>query len=84
MLFNLKNNAKIIRIILKNFNFIYRLIYPKLLEDIITTSKEHLIDLLNEMPEILPYAYHDLSEDERKENLYGGVWGQISPEEWER
>jgi len=47
MLFNLKNNAKIIRIVLKNFKFHYRLVYKEILADIIITAKDNLIDLLN-------------------------------------
>ena len=31
MLFNLKNNAKIIRIIIKNFKFVFRLVYKEIL-----------------------------------------------------
>ena len=50
MLFNLKNNAKIIRLVLKNFKFHYRLIYKDILADIITTAKDNLMDLLNELP----------------------------------
>ena len=47
MLFNLKNNAKIIRLVLKNFKFLYRLTYKDILADIISIAKENLMDLLN-------------------------------------
>jgi hypothetical protein len=47
MVFSLKNNAKIIRLTIKNFKFIYRLIYKEILEDIIHNVKESLIDLFN-------------------------------------
>jgi hypothetical protein len=47
MLFNLKNNAKVIRIVIRHFKFTYRLIYRQLLEDIIKTAKEEVINLLN-------------------------------------
>ena len=47
MLFNLKNNAKIIRLVLKNFKFLYRLTYKDILADIISIAKDNLMDLLN-------------------------------------
>lgn len=47
MIFNLKNNAKVIRIIIRHFKFTYRLIYRDLLEDIIRTAKDEVINLLN-------------------------------------
>lgn len=47
MLFNLKNNAKVIRIVIRHFKFTYRLIYRPLLEDIIKNAKEEVINLLN-------------------------------------
>lgn len=50
MLFNFKNNAKIIRIIIKQFKFAYRIIYKEILEEIISASKEELVNLLNEIP----------------------------------
>lgn len=50
MLFNLKNNAKIIRMVIKHFKFIYRLIYKDLLQDIIVNARDNLIELLNELP----------------------------------
>ena len=40
MLFNLKDNAKSIRIIIKTFKFVYRLIYKQIIEEIIIASKE--------------------------------------------
>jgi hypothetical protein len=40
MVNNFKNNAKIIRIILKKFKFVYRIIYKDLLEEIISVSKD--------------------------------------------
>lgn len=70
MLFNLKNNAKMIRLIIKSFKFVYRLVYKHILNEIIINSKDCLIDLLNELPEILPYFHHDLTEEERKDGLY--------------
>lgn len=84
MLFNLKNNAKIIRITIKIFKFVYRLVYKQLLNEVILTAKECLIDLLNELPEILPYFHHDLTDEERKEGLYEGIWGDVEEVEWER
>lgn len=43
MLFNLKNNAKIIRLVIKHFKFIYRLIYKEILQDIIVNARDNLI-----------------------------------------
>jgi len=40
MVNNFKNNAKIIRIMLKKFKFVYRIIYKDLLEEIINVSKD--------------------------------------------
>lgn len=82
MLFNFKNNAKIIRTITKHFKFTYRIIYKDLLEEIIKTSKDEMINLLNEIPEILPYIHRDLNDEELKSGLYDGIWGEIKPEEW--
>jgi hypothetical protein len=47
MLINFKNNAKIIRMTIKDFKFVYRLIYPQILEQIIISAKDNLINLLN-------------------------------------
>jgi hypothetical protein len=47
MLINFKNNAKIIRMTIKDFKFVYRLIYPEILEEIIIFAKDNLINLLN-------------------------------------
>jgi len=47
MLINFKNNAKIIRMTIKDFKFVYRLIYPQILEEIIISAKDNLINLLN-------------------------------------
>lgn len=47
MLVNFKNNAKIIRMTIKDFKFIYRLIYPQILEEMIVSAKDNLINLLN-------------------------------------
>lgn len=47
MLINFKNNAKIIRMTIKDFKFVYRLIYPEILEEIIISAKDNLINLLN-------------------------------------
>lgn len=63
MLFNLKNNAKIIRITIKIFKFVYRLLYKNILKEIIINAKDSLIDLLNELPELLPYFHLDLTEE---------------------
>ena len=64
MLFDLKDHAKSIRIAIKHFKFIYRLIYQEIIEEIIIASKEELIHLLDEIPEILPYFHTDLNDDE--------------------
>jgi len=32
---------------------------------------------LNEIPELLPYIYHDLNEDEHNSGLFDGIWGGI-------
>lgn len=83
MVFNLKNNAKTIRIIVRHFKFTYRLIYRELLEEIIKTAKDEVINLLNEIPELLPYVHSDLNQEELKSGLYDGIWGEIAGEEWE-
>lgn len=83
MLFNLKNNAKVIRIVIRHFKFTYRLIYRELLEDVLKTAKDEVINLLNEIPELLPYLHSDLNQEEMKSGLYDGIWGQIAADEWD-
>lgn len=39
-----------IRFLLKNFRFVYKIIYYELLDEIIRTAKEKLLDLLIEIP----------------------------------
>ena len=78
MLFNFKNNARIIRMIIKHFKFNYRIIYPALLTDIVAAAKDELVNLLNEIPELLPYVHRDLNEHELRDKIYGGIWGEIS------
>jgi hypothetical protein len=80
MLFNLKNNAKVIRIVIRHFKFTYRLIYRDLLEEVLKTAREEVINLLNEIPELLPYIHSDLNGEELKSGLYDGIWGEIAPE----
>ena len=47
MLFNFKNNARIIRMVIKHFKFSYRIIYPALLREVVFAAKEELINLLS-------------------------------------
>jgi hypothetical protein len=61
-----------IRIFLKSFRFIFRIIYKQLIEDIISTSKGNLIKLLENFPEILPYKH--ILKDDDDYSLYEGVW----------
>ena len=83
MLFNFKNNARIIRMIIKHFKFSYRIIYSDLLKEIVIAAKDELVNLLNEIPELLPYVHRDLNEHELRDKIYGGIWGEISEEEWD-
>lgn len=39
-----------IRIFLRSFRFIFRIIYKQLLEDIVMTAKSSLINLLEKLP----------------------------------
>lgn len=41
---------------LRSFKFIYRVIYKELLEEIIKLCKGKLVTLLDNIPEILPFA----------------------------
>lgn len=71
-----------LRIFLKSFRFIFRIIYKQLLEDIISASKSNLIKLLENFPEILPYKH--ILKDDDDFALYEGVWEDISRLEWEK
>lgn len=71
-----------IRIFLKSFRFIFRIIYRQLLQDIVSTTKSSLIKLLENFPELLPFN-HILKEDDDPA-LYEGVWKEINRLEWEK
>jgi hypothetical protein len=76
-----KNTITKIRLILRAFRFVYRVIYRELLEDIIISAKTNLLALLQALPEILPYTKHASSDEEI--SLYEGIWREISKSEWE-
>lgn len=50
-----KNTITKIRLILRAFRFVYRVIYRELLEEIILNAKSSLLALLQAVPEILPF-----------------------------
>lgn len=78
-----KNLSRNIRFLLRNFKFVFRIIYYQLLDEIIKTAKSKLLDLLTEIPELLPYY-----PPERETTLhippgfYEGVWPEINRQEW--
>lgn len=78
-----KNLSRNIRFLLRNFKFVFRIIYYQLLDEIIKTAKSKLLDLLIEIPQLLPYY-----PPERETTLhippgfYEGVWPEINRQEW--
>ena len=73
-----------IRMMLRSFKFIYRVIYKEILEEIIKMCKVKLIVLLKHIPELLPFAAKTEAELEPYEevSLYDGIWNSIKDEEW--
>lgn len=70
-----------LRLFIRSFKFPLRIIYSKILEDLIIQSKTKLIKFLKAMPEILPYHYLDIP-DSKDSALYKGICEPISPAEW--
>lgn len=51
----IKNVSKNIRFLLRNFRFVFRIVYWNLLEEVISNANLKLLELLKEFPELLPY-----------------------------
>lgn len=49
------NLSRNIRFLLRNFKFVFRTIYYDILESIISNTKEKLLILIKQIPELLPY-----------------------------
>lgn len=79
-----KSFSKNIRFLLRNFKFVFRIIYHELLGEIIEAASHQILVLLTEIPELLPYTP---PEEERPINIppgyYEGVWTSISNREWD-
>lgn len=77
-----KDVLKEIRMVIRKFKFSFRHVYLTLLKEIVSTAKDELLYLLQNMPELLPY---DPNKSEHSDtSLLYGVYGELKEEDWDR